>query len=196
MHVPFPSDPIRQRNHTIAYGSTRLELPLTLRLSLRHVVCNMKTASQKPKSLSQPYTYLSPEKYGTGSDEACSRSPPAHKRHKSSASAASPTRMSAQISSSQPPVSAEGSSAQAATVPSPANPRKRRISNNTGSPSTALTAISALAETAVATAPSETPETATKKKGRTNTPWTPEEEQKLQQMRGENKGWSEIAKVK
>jgi hypothetical protein len=48
---------------------------------------------------------------------------------------------------------------------------------------------------AVAIAPSATPETATKKKGRTNTPWTPEEEQKLQQMRGENKGWSEIAKV-
>lgn len=46
----------------------------------------------------------------------------------------------------------------------------------------------------MATVPLISPETATKKKGRTNTPWTPEEEQRLQQMRGENKGWNEIAK--
>jgi hypothetical protein len=33
------------------------------------------------------------------------------------------------------------------------------------------------------------------KKGRTNTPWTPDEEQRLKQMRDLNKTWSEIAKT-
>jgi len=33
------------------------------------------------------------------------------------------------------------------------------------------------------------------KKGRTNTPWTPEEEHRLKSMREEGKGWSEIAEV-
>lgn len=38
-------------------------------------------------------------------------------------------------------------------------------------------------------------ETTPKKKGRTNTPWTAEEEQRLKAMRDANKSWSEIAKV-
>jgi Myb-like DNA-binding domain len=33
------------------------------------------------------------------------------------------------------------------------------------------------------------------KKGRTNTPWTPAEEQRLKQMRDQGKSWSEIAKT-
>lgn len=33
------------------------------------------------------------------------------------------------------------------------------------------------------------------KKGRTNTPWTPQEEQRLKVMRDQGKSWSEIAKV-
>lgn len=33
------------------------------------------------------------------------------------------------------------------------------------------------------------------KKGRTNTPWTPAEEQRLKQMRDQNCSWSEIAKT-
>lgn len=45
-----------------------------------------------------------------------------------------------------------------------------------------------------------TPETAPapqpgKKKGRTNTPWTAEEEQRLKAMRDAGNTWSEIAKV-
>ena len=34
-----------------------------------------------------------------------------------------------------------------------------------------------------------------KKRGRTNTPWTPEEEQRLKHMRDNGLSWSEIAKV-
>ncbi len=103
--------------------------------------------------------------------------------------------MSAQMPSNQSPVTGEGSSAPAATPTAPINPRKRRASTNANSPPAGLTSASSATEATVATAPPPTPETAAKKKGRTNTPWTPEEEQKLQQMRGENKGWSEIAKV-
>jgi hypothetical protein len=33
------------------------------------------------------------------------------------------------------------------------------------------------------------------KKGRTNTPWSPAEEQRLKQMRDQGKSWSEIAKT-
>jgi hypothetical protein len=44
------------------------------------------------------------------------------------------------------------------------------------------------------TAPSS-PDTP-KKKGRTNTPWTAEEEQRLKAMRDAGKSWSEIAKVR
>lgn len=39
-------------------------------------------------------------------------------------------------------------------------------------------------------------ETAPKKKGRTNTPWTAEEEQRLKTMRDAGRSWSEIAKVR
>lgn len=42
------------------------------------------------------------------------------------------------------------------------------------------------------TAPVEPPP---KKKGRTNTPWTAEEEQRLKMMRDAGRSWSEIAKV-
>ncbi|KAJ5389918.1 uncharacterized protein N7496_000986 [Penicillium cataractarum] len=39
------------------------------------------------------------------------------------------------------------------------------------------------------------PEPAPKKKGRTNTPWTAEEEQRLKTMRDAGRSWSEIAKT-
>jgi hypothetical protein len=35
-----------------------------------------------------------------------------------------------------------------------------------------------------------------RKKGRTNTPWTAEEEQRLKTMRDAGRSWSEIAKVR
>ena len=39
-------------------------------------------------------------------------------------------------------------------------------------------------------------EPAPKKKGRTNTPWTAEEEHRLKTMRDAGRSWSEIAKVR
>lgn len=39
-------------------------------------------------------------------------------------------------------------------------------------------------------------ESTPKKKGRTNTPWTAEEEQRLKNMRDQGRSWSEIAKVR
>jgi hypothetical protein len=43
--------------------------------------------------------------------------------------------------------------------------------------------------------PQSAPEAAPKKKGRTNTPWTAEEEQRLKTMRDAGRSWSEIAKT-
>lgn len=78
------------------------------------------------------------------------------------------------------------------------NPRKRR---SPPSATTAAAGISAIPGSAVV-APVMSDisggmvETPPKKKGRTNTPWTAEEEQRLKQMRDLGKSWSEIAKVR
>lgn len=186
--------PIPLRNRTIAHGSTSLGHHSTTTRPSK--ICRMCSATRfEKKHTFQSSAYLPLERHGIGSDEDSTRSPPAHKRHKSSASVTSPTRMSAQISFNQPPSTSDDTSAQPTTSTTPVNPRKRRASHNANSPPTALASASSGPQAALATAPSTIPDTAAKKKGRTNTPWTPEEEQKLQQMRGENKGWSEIAKV-
>jgi hypothetical protein len=81
----------------------------------------------------------------------------------------------------------------------PQNPRKRRISPQPGPPvpmvappPTAITTEPQV-NTVVTTAAQEP---APKKKGRTNTPWTAEEEQRLKAMRDAGSSWSEIAKVR
>lgn len=79
----------------------------------------------------------------------------------------------------------------------PSNPRKRRASPQ----STPATNMAAPMPT---TAPVDlaqdhggaAPETTPRKKGRTNTPWTAEEEQRLKTMRDAGRSWSEIAKVR
>jgi hypothetical protein len=53
--------------------------------------------------------------------------------------------------------------------------------------------VAPTADTGVA--PQDPIEASPKKKGRTNTPWTAEEEQRLKVMRDAGKSWSEIAKV-
>ncbi|KAL4791969.1 hypothetical protein BDV19DRAFT_283425 [Aspergillus venezuelensis] len=68
------------------------------------------------------------------------------------------------------------------------NPRKRRSSPPQGSTAT------------MTTTPGDDPvaaasEAAPRKKGRTNTPWTAEEEQRLKTMRDAGRSWSEIAKT-
>ncbi|KAI9371663.1 hypothetical protein BJX61DRAFT_534630 [Aspergillus egyptiacus] len=67
------------------------------------------------------------------------------------------------------------------------NPRKRR-SPPQGSTATMTTAPGGEPVAAA-------PEAAPRKKGRTNTPWTAEEEQRLKTMRDAGRSWSEIAKT-
>jgi hypothetical protein len=80
----------------------------------------------------------------------------------------------------------------------PSNPRKRRPSpeqtttSAMAAPPTTVSAGGVAVHPATGTAASET---TPKKKGRTNTPWTAEEEQRLKAMRDAGKSWSEIAKV-
>lgn len=84
----------------------------------------------------------------------------------------------------------------------PANPRKRRSSGPLGPNAIALaTAASSAAYTDPQAAASqsttvESPLQPPAKKGRTNTPWTPAEEQRLKTMRDAGNSWSEIAKVR
>ncbi|KAL5343319.1 hypothetical protein BJX70DRAFT_164471 [Aspergillus crustosus] len=69
------------------------------------------------------------------------------------------------------------------------NPRKRRSSPQQGS--TAAGMATTPGDDPVATASVAVP----RKKGRTNTPWTAEEEQRLKTMRDAGRSWSEIAKT-
>ncbi|KAJ9636388.1 hypothetical protein H2199_008063 [Coniosporium tulheliwenetii] len=83
------------------------------------------------------------------------------------------------------------------TAVSPNNPRKRRASGNAVGPATAATSSTSYADpigVAGGTAELETPAAPPPKKGRTNTPWTPAEEQRLKTMRDAGSTWSEIAK--
>ncbi|EGE00197.1 hypothetical protein TESG_07516 [Trichophyton tonsurans CBS 112818] len=84
---------------------------------------------------------------------------------------------------------------------SPANPRKRRASiqqpgslSNMGPPMAGSNATDQDGTT-TSTAPAPASEAGVKKKGRTNTPWTAEEEQRLKTMRDAGNTWSEIAKT-
>lgn len=78
-------------------------------------------------------------------------------------------------------------------TPPPANPRKRRPSPHQTGVNAAPTPTNA-AETNIGGGMSG-PDSMPKKKGRTNTPWTAEEELRLKTMRDAGKTWSEIAKV-
>jgi len=91
---------------------------------------------------------------------------------------------------------------QTQSTPTAVNSRKRRLSGQPVTPSPIAPAPSTVApagaEPSPATAPApaqEMPGPPPAKKGRTNTPWTPGEEQRLKQMRDAGNSWSEIAKV-
>ncbi|KAB8078246.1 hypothetical protein BDV29DRAFT_15234 [Aspergillus leporis] len=79
---------------------------------------------------------------------------------------------------------------------SPPNPKKRRASPQAGTGPTMTTSgtTAAAGEVALDHGPGA-PEAPPKKKGRTNTPWTAEEEQRLKTMRDAGRSWSEIAKT-
>ena len=80
---------------------------------------------------------------------------------------------------------------------SPPGSRKRCLSPRPGaSPAMGpATKTEAEAETKKVPGPSAS-EPSPKKKGRTNIPWTAEEEQRLKTMRDAGRSWSEIAKVR
>lgn len=133
------------------------------------------------------------------------RSPPIHptnKRIKTSA----PVHPPAQLLAQQPlqpihPFHPQVSPFEGIHMPqpqvSPSNPRKRRASppsttaTNMAPPPMPTTAPGDLAPDHGGGAPEVTP----RKKGRTNTPWSAEEEQRLKTMRDAGSSWSEIAKV-
>lgn len=101
-----------------------------------------------------------------------------------------------------------------AQPPSPTNSRKRRASGQQIPQSIAPATATGPLPNAYAPSPThmqppivptapmaavpdpETPAQPPPKKGRTNTPWTPAEEQRLKQMRDAGNSWSEIAKVR
>ena len=130
-------------------------------------------------------------------------SSPPHKRQKSNASNTSAAAaIPAESSSRTPPQSSISLAPPPQT--SALNPRKRRASGsprfNTLPPGTTLPP-----PTPVLPGPTESStdvsipallsEDSSKKRGRTNTPWTATEEQRLKQMRDVGNSWSEIAKV-
>ncbi|BAE60068.1 unnamed protein product [Aspergillus oryzae RIB40] len=79
---------------------------------------------------------------------------------------------------------------------SPPNPKKRRASPQISTATTMSTSgtTAAAGEAALEPGPG-VPEAPPRKKGRTNTPWTAEEEQRLKTMRDAGRSWSEIAKT-
>lgn len=87
----------------------------------------------------------------------------------------------------------------------PTSSRKRRASGQPGqitpspiapAPPTASAAFAESSGGPVTTLEQQPNAPPPAKKGRTNTPWTPAEEQRLKQMRDAEKSWSEIAKVR
>ncbi|KAI4148338.1 MAG: hypothetical protein LQ341_001620 [Variospora aurantia] len=88
--------------------------------------------------------------------------------------------------------------------PNPSNPRKRKASGSapmTGMPSPSISgyrpppsAYEPQSQHGEQPAEAQPAQGATPKKSRTNTPWSPAEEQRLKTMRDAGNSWSEIAK--
>ncbi|CEL02773.1 Putative Myb-like transcription factor [Aspergillus calidoustus] len=119
-------------------------------------------------------------------------SPPTSKRIKTSIPPGSPQQLLSQQQAQQNHPfqhvpSYEGIPMPQTQIPG-SNPRKRRSSPPS---STAAMTTSATGDDPVAATAEPTP----RKKGRTNTPWTAEEEQRLKTMRDAGRSWSEIAKT-
>ncbi|PGH09265.1 hypothetical protein GX51_00707 [Blastomyces parvus] len=141
------------------------------------------------------------------------RSPPTSKRIKTAVAANTPTHpLNQQQQQQLPPFTGPGPFESASMVPistpapapAPAapNPRKRRASLQTAplatmAPPPLTSAIEGEGNTTTTstTGAPTAPEPTVKKKGRTNTPWTAEEEQRLKTMRDAGNTWSEIAKT-
>ena len=146
-----------------------------------------------------PFTYsqvntLTREPHVTFSS---TRSPPTSKRLKTSPTTSASSQLIAQqpIQPFQPVSPFEGIPMPQPPI-TPTTSRKRRSSPQSG----VATAMAAQTPTTHAEADkgpaSSPPEPTPKKKGRTNTPWTAEEEQRLKTMRDAGCSWNEIAKVR
>ncbi|OQD77876.1 hypothetical protein PENDEC_c002G04423 [Penicillium decumbens] len=133
-------------------------------------------------------------------------SPPTSKRIKTSASTSAPSHLLAQQQQLNPyhhrVPTFEG-------IPIPTAPLPQQPSQQTSSTSHKRPSSPTVGSSTMMAAPMPTPgaiegdpsamppavEPTPKKKGRTNTPWTAEEEQRLKTMRDLGRSWSEIAKT-
>lgn len=138
-------------------------------------------------------------------------SPPTSKRIKTSTTTSAPSHLLAQqqihpfhrvptfegIPIPTAPIPQQQQQQQPQQPPQPSSSRKRPPSPTPGSSNMMATPMSSAGgaiegDPGALTAAVEPPP---KKKGRTNTPWTAEEEQRLKMMRDAGRSWSEIAKV-
>ncbi|KAK9595682.1 hypothetical protein V6000_001402 [Aspergillus fumigatus] len=122
-------------------------------------------------------------------------SPPTSKRIKTTVSTSVPPQLltQQQINPFQRIPTYEGIPMPSAQV-APQNSRKRRASPQSSAAAAMAAPVTSASADATQT-PQSAPEAAPKKKGRTNTPWTAEEEQRLKTMRDAGRSWSEIAKT-
>ncbi|KAJ6021821.1 hypothetical protein N7540_007325 [Penicillium herquei] len=125
-------------------------------------------------------------------------SPPTSKRIKTSATTSAPSHLLAQqqIHPFHRVPTFEGIPIPTAPIPPTSSNSRKRPPSPTASSSTMMAAPmnpGGAIEGDPGTLPA--PEPAPKKKGRTNTPWTAEEEQRLKTMRDAGRSWSEIAKT-
>ncbi|EXJ87386.1 hypothetical protein A1O3_04345 [Capronia epimyces CBS 606.96] len=134
---------------------------------------------------------------GIGPDTEAIRSPPPPKKQKQSLTTASSNTPSKDAPAGHAQLAPKQPNAELLPPPtSTPNPRKRRASHspklNTLPPGTSLPADSTATPGSM---PSLVGEESGKKRGRTNTPWSPQEELRLKQMRDAGHSWSEIAKA-
>ncbi|KAJ9502722.1 hypothetical protein H2202_001844 [Exophiala xenobiotica] len=126
-------------------------------------------------------------------------SPPPQKRQKQSVLNTLPITANKEPSAPQTPLAPKPNTETLQVTSSPLNSRKRRASSpklNTLPPGTTLPQTSESTSTTPSISiPAMLGEDSGKKRGRTNTPWTAQEEQRLKQMRDAGHGWSEIAKA-
>lgn len=131
--------------------------------------------------------------------DCVARSSPPHKRQRSSPSNVPAEKTEPEMVPAQPPPPIAPKTTLNTLpppLPSTPNPRKRRASRSPAPQSSPLGSPPGPTETASAVPVSSLlSEGSVKKRGRTNTPWTAAEEQRLKQMRDAGNSWSEIAKV-
>ncbi|KEF56527.1 uncharacterized protein A1O9_06714 [Exophiala aquamarina CBS 119918] len=121
------------------------------------------------------------------------RSPSPQKRQKSTVTTTSSPTDNKEIPT-QAPLAPKPNADHLAPPASPHNPRKRRASHSPKL-NTLPPGITPAGDQGSGTILGSLTDEAGRKRGRTNTPWTAQEEQRLKQMRDSGHSWSEIAKA-